>query len=253
MTFVPTPLFVFSSISIIISLFTSFILFYFSQTREKNVLHKIALRHWAWAFFLFTWIRMPVVIASAGIRIVVPDFLPYYLFTSLLLFISLAIFYRGAMHFFTRNRFWLTIFPVFLFGTFWILTFIARFVFNAEVAVIALIVFLPLTAAVVLIIAGTLRYLKQLDHSPIAPIARVGTMLFILGWLIYSVLNYLVILTLMRYPADFWFIAILYSVVYLGLALVHLLMAGGLYLAGFHKDILPAPGALNHSESEDIK
>lgn len=237
-----TPLFVFSGISIIISVFTSLVIFYFSFVREGRQLHKSVLRQWALAFLAFSWFRLPVVWVAAGGTIVVADLVPFYAGTNILFFIALYFFWRGAMQFFTSNMFWQKIFPLFLFGILWAITNVIYFVFHIGAAIVAILVFLLLTIISFLIVAATLRYMKQLDHSPLVPLARVGAWIFIAGWVIFSVSHYYVVIALFRYPPEVWFVAHVTNLwVYFGFAVAHFLLVAGLYLAGFHKDIIPVP------------
>lgn len=179
---------------------------------------------------------------AAGITVIVPNLTPLYGGTSFLFFIALFLFYRGAVSFFTTNRFWLNVFPVILFGAFWLFTLIAFFLLMLGVVAVSLMALLELSVIVTIVIAATSRYIKQLDHAPTAPIAKFGAIIFILGWIIYSVSNYYILLTLARYPFDVWFIALVSNAwIYFGFALAHILMAAGLYLAGFHRDIIPQP------------
>lgn len=235
-----TSLFIFSGVSIIVSVFTSLVILYFSFSREGRQSHKTVLRQWALAFLLFSWLRLPVVWVAAGGTIVVIDLVPFYAGTNILFFVALYFFWRGAMQFFTPNMFWQKIFPVFLFGILWAITNVIYFVLHVGAAIVAILVFSLLALIGFFVIAATLRYMKQLDHSSLAPVARVGAWIFIAGWVIFSVSHYYVVVALFRYPPEVWFVAHVTNLwVYFGFAVAHFLFVAGLYLAGFHKDIIP--------------
>lgn len=230
-----SPLLLFSSLTIATAGLASLVVFLLSF-EETSRLHNASLRQWALAFFLFTWIRIPTVLAAAGASLpsTLTELVPAYIIATIALIAAYVLFYRGTMMLLTTRKFWLNTFPVVIFVALNFLIFVLLLWFQVPVVKIIDIVSIFSYTVILFLILATIKLLWALQST----LAKKGLWLTLIGWIMFLIANTHLVQIIHNYPQDFWFFALTSSptaYIYLGFTVAHLFILLGIVLTHKHE------------------
>jgi len=228
----------FSSLSILTAWLLGLVVFILSF-KEKNSLHKSSLRQWAAAFLLFSLYRIPAALFNLGIALKFVSLTAIYAITLPLAVIAYILFYRGVAILITKEKFWINKLPVIVFAIFTSLIFTLHFLFETPAVTLMGITRLFNYFIILLIIAASIKALRVQDDHLISPrVARIGTMLIILGWMVYMISDIYIWQTAKMFPM--YFLALVnVPYAYLGFIVAQFLMLIGIVLASYHSETPP--------------
>jgi len=200
--------------------------------KRKGHFCKKSLRYWSAAFFLITFMRIPNVMAGAGITLTVADLISsYYIFSLFISVVAFLLIYRGTVVMITAKKIWITIFPVIVFVIFVPSILVAKFVFNVSapdvIGVVYIFYYLCILFMIVVIS-------KALWEKTVLPIVKSGVTSIIIGWVIFLTFNTHIWIHMTSYHEGQWFFALICSPYsYLGFTIGHFLILIGFILVCF--------------------
>jgi len=188
---------------------------------------------------LFSLYRIPAALFNLGIDLKFISLTTIYAVTFPLAVIAYLLFYRGVAILITQKKFWINKLPVIVFIVFISLIFSLRFLFEIPVVTLMGITRLFNYSIILLIIAASIKALRTQDDHLISPrVARFGTMLIILGWVVYVISDIYIWQTAKVFPI--YFLALVnVPYAYLGFIIAQLLMLIGIILASYHSETPP--------------
>jgi len=179
---------------------------------------------------------MPTILAASGVEIMAYKLIPFYLFAFVAFIIAYLLFYRGAIQLFTEKKFWINTFPILVFIFFAASTFALHFI--AEIQTTSLITVSKVFSYSIILffIAATITFLARKSAS-LVPIGKAGIIIMNIGWILFLISDFSLLRSMLIYPRDFWFIALISEpATYLGLTIAHLLILLGIVLNIYHKE-----------------
>ncbi|MEK7133886.1 MAG: hypothetical protein AAB804_02350 [Patescibacteria group bacterium] len=222
-------LFVLTS-SIVVAGFAGLVVF-LTSFRKGSIFANPFSRDWGLGLLLSSLIRIPTASAVAGMPLssTIDGMAPYYAVGSVALIGAHALFFRGTVRFFTDSRFWINYFPLLSFLCVNAVVFYSLQVLHlgpgwiiVEVATVVSLNILFLVGANYKLICG------ECSHRE-----RVGSWLFVIGWVMFLLAHTYMTFMLHRYPTDFWFFAITSFptiFIYSGYTISYLLLLSGFIL-----------------------
>ena len=229
----------FSSLSILTAWLLGIVVFILSF-KEKNSLHKSSLRQWALAFLLFPLYRIPVALFNIGIALSFISLTAFYAITFTLAVIAYLLFYRGIAILLTKNKFWINKLPIIVFIVFTFLIFILKYFFEFPTVTLMGMTRLFNYSIILLIVAISIKALRQ-KPAILAPlIARIGVVLVIFGWIFLFISDLYIWQTAKTYVHQLWFVSLInVPYAYLGFTIAQLLILIGIILVSYHTETPP--------------
>lgn len=229
----------FSSLSILTAWLLSLGVFVLSF-KEKSPLHKSSLRQWAAAFLLFSLYRIPAVLFDLGIDLKFISLTVIYVVTFPFAVIAYLLFYRGVATLITKKKFWVNKLPIIVFIIFTSLIFVLKFLFEIPAVTLMGITRLFNYSIILLIIAISIRALKQRPAVLTPLIARIGVIIVIFGWILFFISDLYIWQTAKTYVHQLWFVSLInVPYAYLGFTVAQILMLIGIVLASYHTETPP--------------
>lgn len=239
------PLFLFSSLSFITGILVALVIIILVFLIKKKCLYlkppfkKLSLsfigslKHWAVAFLLFNWGRLPTVLISKGFSFSSLDLIPFYVATSVFAAAGYLFLYRGTVILLTKNKFWTDTLPLIIFVIISATYITLNLLTSVPTVIIISIMFIFIIVTVFSVVCMSAIYLSR-RFKIFTNILRIGTALLGAGWFAFLVFHSLFLFSILSYSWKYWLVVITNEpFIYLGFTFSYFIILLGFILFSF--------------------
>lgn len=206
--------------------------------RKSSSLHTSTLRNWGLGFFFLTWIRVPTVLVLAGWLNpeTVKVLMPFFSIGTVAMIAAYVLFYRGTVMLLTKNNFWVNILPISIFVLFSTLVSSLLLLFHVSIIISIFIVTIFVIISVIVITGLNFHLLLCFCRER----SKKGSLVIIIGWVLFLLSHIYITGVLNSYPADLWFFALTSSptvYIYSGFTISHIVLLVGFIMSHTHNKL----------------